>query len=347
MRVAIVDSQIPFFHGGAEMLASRLARAVREQGHDLEMVTLPLNPLVAQDVNRAIDFALGENLARWIAAPDVVVALRFPGYLVQHPDKRVWLLHQLRQYYEYYDQTAAGGNAQEMEALRRRIVEADRAALSGAAHLWSQSPRIAQRLERYNGVPSTPLLAPLPSEEGFYRGRQERYIFVPSRLEWHKRQWLAIEAMAHARSDVKVVITGDGGAYAKYLAQIERLGLQDRILVCGRVSLPVQAAWYANCLAVFFGPDDEDYGFVTLEAMLSGKPVITCRDSGATLNFVTDGVNGRVIEADPLAVAEAIDAMADNPAAARAMGDAGYDRYRKLGLSWERTASVLLQGREG
>jgi glycosyltransferase involved in cell wall biosynthesis len=343
MRVAIVDSQVSFIHGGAEMLTTRLAGAMRALGHDVDIVRLPLNPADPRDIERVMDFSLGEDLSRWIAAPDVVVALRFPGYLVQHPDKRVWLLHQLRQYYEYYEQTRAAGNAQAVQALRDRLVQVDREALSGAARLWAQSARIADRLNQFNGLRPPPLYPPLPTDAGLYCGKQERYVFAPSRLERHKRQWLLIEAMRHVKSDVKAIIGGEGGAWADYRRMIEEYGLGDRVLLCGRLAHDVQAAWYANSLAVFFGPEDEDYGFVTLEAMASGKPVITCRDSGATLEFVDDDVNGAVVEADARMVADRIDALAGDPARARAMGMAGRERYRNLDLTWERTASVLIE----
>jgi glycosyltransferase involved in cell wall biosynthesis len=346
MRVAIVDSQVSFFHGGAEMLVAKLADAMRAQGHDVAIVRIPLNPADPRDIERVIDFSLGENLARWIAVPDVVVGLRFPGYLVQHPDKRVWLLHQLRQYYEYYEETRAQGNAPAVEALRKRLIEVDRKALSEASRLWAQSVRIAERLHQYNGIKPPALYPPLPREDGFYRGRQERYIFAPSRLERHKRQWLLIEAMRHVRSGVKAIIGGEGGAFAQYRELIERYGLQDRILLTGRLPHEVQATWYANSLAVFFGPEDEDYGFVTLEAMLSGKPVITCRDSGATLEFVDDGVNGFIVDPDPGAVADRIDALAGDTKHASDIGMAGYDRYRKLDLTWDKTASILLERKE-
>ena len=46
---------------------------------------------------------------------------------------------------------------------------------------------------------------------------------------------------------------------------------------------------YAHSLGVIFPAVDEDYGYVTLEAMLSSKPVITCADSGGPLEFVVDG----------------------------------------------------------
>lgn len=329
------------------MLAERLAQAMREGGHDVDMVRLPLNPSSPADIHRLIDFSLGEDLSRWIAPPDVVVPLRFPAYLVKHPDKRVWLLHQLRQYYEYYEHTRAAGNAAECDALRDRLVEVDRAALEGAARLTVMSRRISERLEKYNGMkPAPALLPPLPIEEGFYEGRQERYVFAPSRLEEHKRQWLLIEAMAHVKGDVKAVIGGEGGAWVRYRERIERLGLQDRVLLTGKLSHAVLAGWYANALAVFFGPEDEDYGYITLEAMLSGKPVITCRDSGGPLEFVADGANGFVVEPDPRAIADRIDTLAGDPRRARDMGAAGAEKYRKLGLTWARTASVLLEERK-
>lgn len=348
MRVAIVDSQISFIHGGAEMLTAKLADAMRALGHDVETVRLPINPADPRDIHRVMDFSLGEDAGRWIATPDIVVALRFPAYLVRHPEKRVWLLHQLRQYYEFYEQTLAGGNAQQLAALRERIVAADSASLSGASRLWTLSRRVAQRLEENNGVKAAALYSPLPVEHGFYCGRQERYVFAPSRMEKTKRQWLLIEAMRHVKSDVKAIIGGDGGAYAEYARLIEAYGLRERVLLSPRMTQEALAAWYANCLAVFFGPQDEDYGYITLEAMASAKPVITCRDSGGTLEFVADGVHGAVVEPEAKALAEAIDGLADNPRRARDLGAAGLAHYRQLDLTWERTALTLLeQGARG
>lgn len=344
MRVAIADSQVSFFHGGAEMLACRLGDAVRALGHDVEYLRIPLNPADPGDIGRAMDFSLGEDLTRWIAVPDIVIALRFPAYLVRHPDKRVWLLHQFRQYYEFYGQTREAGNREANDALRARIVETDSRDLAGAARLWALSKRVAERAARNNGIAAPPpLYPPPPVEGGHYAGRQERYVFAPSRLEKHKRQWLLIEAMRLVKSDVKAVIGGEGGAWEDYGKLIDRHGLRDRVLLTGHVSREVQAAWYANCLAVFFGPHDEDYGFVTLEAMASDKPVITCSDSGGTLEFVRGGETGEIIEPEPAALAEAIDRLAAEPARAARMGREGGELYRSLGLSWERTASTLIE----
>ena len=45
---------------------------------------------------------------------------------------------------------------------------------------------------------------------------------------------------------------------------------------------------------MIYPPFDEDFGYVTLEAFLARKPVITCTDSGGPNEFVVDGVNGSI-----------------------------------------------------
>jgi glycosyltransferase involved in cell wall biosynthesis len=342
MRVALVDSQVAFLHGGAEMLEVQLAAAIRELGHDVAVLRLPFNPVSAAEIRRAMEHARTEDLGRYMATPDVVVALRFPAYLVRHPEKRALVQHQLRQYYEHFEITCRAGDRAGHEALRADIVRLDREALGESRRVWSTSRRVAERLRDSTGLASALLHPPLPTEAPFYEGGQEMYVFAPSRLEEHKRQWLLIEAMARVRGDVKAVIGGEGGRDAAYRKRVAELGLGERVLFTGHVDRAVQAAWYANALAVFFGPHDEDYGFVTLEAMLSGKPVITCEDSGGTLEFVEDGANGFVVPADPAAIADRIDALAGDRARARAMGRAGRERYRALGLTWRAMAATLI-----
>ena len=312
------------------------------QGHDVEIVRLPISCTDPADVERLIDFSSALDPTRWEAPPDVVVPLRFPAYLVRHPDKRVWLLHQLRQYYEYYEQMKTPGNENAAAALRERLGQVDREALASASRLWVQSVRVGERLQRDNGLSAPVLYPPLPSEEGYREGRQERYIFAPSRLEKHKRQALLVEAMTHVKSDVKAVISGEGGEFHPLKRRIEALGLQDRVLMTGRLSHELMTTWFANSLAVFFCPEDEDYGFVTLEAMLSGKPVITSRDAGEPLQFVKDGENGFVVAPDPREIAARIDALADKPARAKDMGQEGLRRYRALGFSWDNVAETIL-----
>jgi glycosyltransferase involved in cell wall biosynthesis len=93
---------------------------------------------------------------------------------------------------------------------------------------------------------------------------------------------------------------------------------------------------------VFFGPQDEDYGYITLEAMLSSKPVITCTDSGGPLEFVKDEETGFVVEPDPVRIAEKIDWLYTQKKKAREMGQAGRQAYQKKNINWNSVVDTLL-----
>jgi glycosyltransferase involved in cell wall biosynthesis len=161
----------------------------------------------------------------------------------------------------------------------------------------------------------------------------------------NKRQQLLIEAMGRVRTNVRCVLAGvASGPDTPYRLEHYRreLGLGDRVVFAGEVSHEEKVRLYAGALAVFFGPVREDYGFVTLEAFLSRKPVITCGDSGGPLEFVEDGTNGFVVEPDPQAIADRLDRLYEDRARARSLGEAGYDSYRAKGIGWDAAIERLL-----
>ena len=124
---------------------------------------------------------------------------------------------------------------------------------------------------------------------------------------------------------------------------IRQLKVEDRVEWLGWISEEQKRELYANCLGVVFPPADEDYGYITLEAMLSSKPVITCSDSGGPLEFVVDRQTGLVAEPTPESVAQAMDTLwADRRCAAR-MGEAGRVRYADLKISWDNVVEKLLR----
>jgi glycosyltransferase involved in cell wall biosynthesis len=90
-----------------------------------------------------------------------------------------------------------------------------------------------------------------------------------------------------------------------------------------------------------FPPVDEDYGYVTLEAMLASKPVITCSDSGGPLEFVRDGETGLVAEPTAAALAAAMDRVWASRAVAAQWGEAGRGLYDQQDISWARVVSTL------
>ena len=120
MRIAVCAPQVPFVHGGAEIVSERLVEELRARDHEAELVTVPFKWYPGERVLtqaflwRLLD--LGEAGGRPI---DLVVATKFPSYAVRHPRKVVWLLHQFRQAYEL-DRTEPSGRAAHSRAARRR-----------------------------------------------------------------------------------------------------------------------------------------------------------------------------------------------------------------------------------
>jgi glycosyltransferase involved in cell wall biosynthesis len=91
---------------------------------------------------------------------------------------------------------------------------------------------------------------------------------------------------------------------------------------------------------VVFPPLNEDYGFVTVEAFMCGKPVITCHDSGGPAELVRDGENGYVTAPAPEALAAAMRRIMDDRLGASRMGDAG--ARQAAAMTWPAAIRQLL-----
>src|SRR6188472_2125012 len=154
MRIAVLRPQVPFARGGAEIFTDELVTELRARGHDADLVSVPFKwypgtrVLTQAFLWRMLD--LEEADGRTI---DVVVATKFPSYVVRHREKRVWLIHQFRQAYEL-DGTDLGqfGPAAEDRALRRQVQELDRRAPGGGPRLFATPPDVAGRLARSTGL---------------------------------------------------------------------------------------------------------------------------------------------------------------------------------------------------
>jgi glycosyltransferase involved in cell wall biosynthesis len=155
-----------------------------------------------------------------------------------------------------------------------------------------------------------------------------------------KRHDLAVRAMARLQARTRLVIVGEGTQEAALRALINELGLGDRVQLAGVVGDEELLKLYAGALGVVYTPYDEDFGYVTLEAFLARKPVITARDSGGTLEFVQAGVNGWVCDPTPESVADAFAELAGKPARSAALGDAGYERARLV--TWDGVVERLV-----
>ncbi len=347
MRVGIATVQVPFVRGGAEMLAESLQAALRDAGHQAEIIAMPFKwypaARVPEHMLAARLMQVEESVGQRI---DRLIGLKFPAYLMPHRSKRLWLLHQHRSAYDLWEAPfsdllhAPGRGPCAQRRPRRR-----RCAFGECEALYTISRVVSDRLRRFNGVESEPLHHPPPGADRLRPGPYGDYILFPSRVNESKRQHLAIEALALTREPVRLCFIGAGDApeYAAALrARCAALGLDGRVEWRGRVSEAERLALYAGCLAVMFPPLEEDYGYVTLEAMLCAKAVLTTEDAGGPLDFVVDGHNGLVCAPQPEALGAALDRLWLDRSRTEAWGRAGRQRYADLGLGWSHVLDRLL-----
>jgi glycosyltransferase involved in cell wall biosynthesis len=339
MRILIATAQVPFVRGGAELLAEGLMRALRAQGHAAEIVAIPFKWYPPE---RILDQVLACRLLDVSESGgdsiDRVVGLKFPAYLIPHPHKVLWLLHQFRTAYELWDNPFGDlhhypNGPQVREAIQRL----DQRLIPEARAVFTISKNVSSRLWRYCGIDSMPLYHPPAAFEQFYSAEAEDYFFYPSRLASLKRQALVLQALATTQRPVRVRFAGsaDEPRYGEELAMLAHdLDIEHRVEWLGLVTEDEKRALYAHSLGVIFPPVDEDYGYVTLEAMLASKPLITCTDSGAPLEFVLNDETGLIAEPSPQAMAAAMDQLWNDRAMARALGEAGRKRYDSLHISW-------------
>ena len=94
---------------------------------------------------------------------------------------------------------------------------------------------------------------------------------------------------------------------------------------------------------MYYGPFDEDYGYVTLEGFAAHRPVVTLTDAGGPLEFVTDGETGLVTPPEPQAIAHAFDRLFSNRPLAQKMGEAGNEKLRVTVPGWPEVVARLTE----
>ncbi len=347
MRILIATVKIPFIRGGAEVLAEGLRAALKAAGHQAEVVEIPFKWYPPEKI---LDHMLACRLLDLTESTgtkvDLLIGLKFPAYLIPHPNKVLWVLHQHRQAYDLWNHPVArdmilSPNGAE---VRDAITEADSRLLPESKGVYTISKNVSSRMARFCGVESKPLYHPPPSAEKFAGRPAEDYFFFPSRLTPIKRQIIVIQALAHTRNPVRLCLAGqpDLPSYLDELkAAAAKLGVLNRIEFTGGISEEDKIDRYARCLGVVFTPVDEDYGYITLEAMLSAKPVITCTDSGGPNEFL-DASTGFVVEPEPARLAAALDELWENRPSAQRMGRQALERYHSMNIGWPHVVTTLL-----
>ena len=344
LRVIVVTSDVPFVHGGHRVIAEEITAALQRQGHVAELVTTPQNrfgrQFAAYVANRYTD--VGETGAG--EPVDQVISLRYPSFAVRHKKHVCWLNHRMREYYDLWPAFSKklSRKGRLKESVRRFLIHrADHYLLTrNVTKLYAQSKTIAQRLRDFGDI-DCEVLYPPPPERPYRTDGYENFVFAVSRLHPLKRLDLLVKAMKSVKSpDLRAVIAGTGEEEESLKKLAGELGVADRIDFVGHISDEALVDYYARCRGVFFAPFMEDYGFVTLEAFRSRKPVLTCMDAGGPAELVSVGRSGYVLLPEPFQIAQQLDEWAKNEDLARRMGDNGNADTRDV--RWDACIEVLL-----
>lgn len=316
-NILILSVQVPFTRGGAELLIDNLRLELEARDFTVDIVALPFHALPKSSLVKHIALWRALDLRTFAGRKvDLVIATKFPSYAALHPNKVLWLIHQHRQLYELYG-TRFGDfeTTPEDEALRRMLLEADRTALGECRRRFAISKNVKKRLERYVGLNAEALTPPPPLGQSYRSEAPGNYILSVGRICSIKRVDLIVRALSriHDQIGLKIVGAADEPAIETYLrSEIDKHHLWHRVEFLGRVDDEALLSLFSRAFAVFYAPFDEDYGFVTLEALASGRPVITAHDSGTVLDYIEDEKNGLIVEPNEKAIAGAFNRLLDD-----------------------------------
>jgi glycosyltransferase involved in cell wall biosynthesis len=345
MKVGIATVQVPFIRGGAEILADALSIELKKRKFEVDIISLPFK---WYPPTRILDLMLAARLLDLTEVNgekiDRLITLKFPTYFTEHPNKVAWILHQHRQAYDLYE--TPFGDLHQNEEGRKVAAEIrhwDNTLLPMHKKLFTIADNVTQRLATYNQLKAETLYPPPLNYERYYCAEYQPYILVPGRLDPVKRQHLIIEALQQA-PNVKLVLIGLvlGDYGQQILKTITKLGLSDRVEVLGVVDEAKKLELYANCLAVYNGVYNEDYGYITLEGFFAHKPVITHTDSGGPLEFVVHRQNGYIVPPESDSIAGCMRELVSNVKKAEEMGKAGLASLQEKNLSWDYVIERLL-----
>ena len=149
-----------------------------------------------------------------------------------------------------------------------------------------------------------------------YAADHEKIILFMGRLVYEKGVQHLVSAMPKILAgyhDAKLVIAGKGGMTDELKAQVNAMGISNKVYFTGYMDAKQVCKMYKCADVSVFPSTYEPFGIVALEAMLSGTPVVVS-DIGGLNEIVNHGENGmKSYAGNPNSIADSILALLYNP----------------------------------
>ncbi len=341
MKIAVVTPKmISGERGGAENLYEGLVSALNDRGHEAVQIEVLVDESSFEGILEAYCKCYYLDLDDY----DLVISTKAPTYMVRHRNHITYLLHTIRVFYDMFDKEFDHAK-NEKEKQRRLIHEFDKYGMhpSRIKKHCIIGETVAKRLKDSDSFWDQikfDVIYPAVVDLNYKEPKKGEFIFLPGRLHKWKRVDLVINAMKYVKYNIKLVVAGEGNEDNSLKSLVSQLGLEKRVDFLGKISNEKLVEMYSKSIVVPFVPVEEDYGYITVEAFKSKKPVITCHDSGEPSIIVEDGISGFVVDPDPKKIADKLNYFIENPTEAERMGENGYRSVE--GITWDNVVGEIL-----
>lgn len=164
--------------------------------------------------------------------------------------------------------------------------------------------------------------------------KDDRLITLVGRVDRGKNVDLAVKSLVHVKQkypSVKLAIIGDGNQMSAIKKLINRLDLNDNVLLTGFIDRDLIASANKAAELFVFPSDTDNLPTVVIEAIALGKPVVAVNDE-AIKHLAIPGKNAEVVNKNEYSFAEAINKL---------LGDRQLvQSYKKNSLSISKDFSV-------
>lgn len=323
--------------GGAERLYVELCDALLSCGARVERIDVDCDESTIDGLLASYAHCYDLNLDAF----DLVISTKAPTFMVRHRNHVSLLVHTVRVFYDRFEAEFPRADARlREECARIRALDLGAFSEQRIRERFAIGAPVVARLvatdPRWRDLPFRLIELP-PRRVARGESRPKEHFLIPGRLHRWKRVDLAIQAVRRLPGDTPLLIVGTGEDEGRFR---RAAGDDPRVRFLGHVSDSELDELYAAAIAIPFVPVDEDYGFVTAEALAHGRPVVTCSDSGEPARFIQRSGGGLVVPPRPSCLAQALDELRRDPERADFLGERGRTYVSRL--SWKNVARQLL-----